>query len=260
MSLRDIIFREIREEYNARGDRSFLYSWLRNGKLREKCEENPAKEAAIVHKTATDLMYNLGYPLAEKREKTEARSRTHNTALDLIDAWYSERGHTSSAFSESAADVSELQKLFIMLNEGRYTEALIPVKVDRITGGGLYIVGKALYPEHRFPYDDHYSCGLCIIAEWRRSADKSGVSLNYGDFGNEDLGACKNVKDALSFFENSLSENMVDYLNEMQNLNRYMPANCPESLKQYFADYDEDDDFGILTEENIREAKAEVEV
>ena len=61
---RDIVFEDIRSDYNNNGERSFLYGYMRDGKLKDKCEKNPAKEKSLVHRAVTDLMYNYGYRLS----------------------------------------------------------------------------------------------------------------------------------------------------------------------------------------------------
>ncbi len=69
-ALRDEIFGAIREDYRKYGKYSFLYKYLRNGKLKDKCDKDPGNEEKFVHKAATDLMYNYGFPLAVKTGKS----------------------------------------------------------------------------------------------------------------------------------------------------------------------------------------------
>lgn len=127
--LKDTIFCDIRSDYNQNQQDSFLYRYLKssNEQLKEKCTAKPEMEADYIHKAATDLMYNHGYPLAEKtlktgtdliltteelerkerarlkrqerakkkrqtngveKKKKNDRKRSNNTMLELIDAWY----------------------------------------------------------------------------------------------------------------------------------------------------------------------------
>jgi hypothetical protein len=144
------------------------------------------------------------------------------------------------------------------LNNCKRTQALIPVKVDRMTGAGLYIVGRENCPADRFPYDERHSCGLCILSDWILPEEGDGVCLNYGVYANEDLGACDSVEEALKFFDNYLRNNSDDYFAEIREMNGNMPDNTPEGLKKYFADYFEDDPFTEITEEDMAETKKEL--
>ncbi|MBO4375239.1 MAG: hypothetical protein J5829_09055 [Lachnospiraceae bacterium] len=259
MTLRDEIFEEIRNDYRINGKDSFLYRYLRKGKMKEKCEEEPAKEGTLIHKSATDLMYNLGYPLAKKssagqRNGAGSGTRTHNTALDLIDAWYAERGEFLTGGSRRKINEKELQDLFVVLNRNRKSKAFVPVEIDGLTGAGLYILGRDLYPENTFPYDGNHYCGFCIISDWIYATKEEGITLNYGNLFNQSLGACENVHDAVVFFETSLKEDKADYLYEIQNLNGDMPKGCPESQRFYFTGSDDGDDFDRITDEDRREA------
>ncbi len=312
MSLRDRIFDDIRSDYNKSGKASFLYQYLREGKLKERCDKNPGKEKALIHKAATDFMYNMGYPLAkekkdeaqpidpdaytemadgltfeeenrrlnvldphrlteeqegksrkqaeeaEKAKKAEEKpspSRTKNTALDMIDAWYSQRGCRLPEMSGSVASEEEYQKLFVALNNSKCTSAFVPVRIDPVTGAGLFILGRDYYPEGYFPVSRNYSCAFCIISFWSFDKDDpSGVRLECGTT-KENVGKCDDVKEALKFFEAELGENRQDGLFEIVNCNGNKPEQCPKSLEIYFADYEGWDDFDMITEDEMKESR-----
>lgn len=267
-TLRDIIFEDIRADYLDRGSGSVLYRFLKEGKLKEKCESEPAKEEARIEKAAVDLMYNHGYPLSKRDPKKG--SRTSNTALDLMDSWYLERGKYCPAFASEEVNETEWQELFEALNRERRTKALIPVKIDRLTTAGLYIMGKDLLPENprkkdRSRDNNDFSCGFAIIG-WAAENENKGMRLKFIEYMNNDLEGCISVKDALGIFKSSLIAGkdefsfggMEDYLFDIRNTNKNMPENCPESLKIYFADHDETDDFEI-SDEDLRSAREEYE-
>lgn len=315
-TLRDTVFLDIRKEYNNKGSASFLYRYLREGKLKEKCDADPENEAKHIHKAATDLMYNLGYPLAQKifkefadptlsqkeieeKEKArqqrreryrrqkeekngtpnglppkkdsagktpkEKRPRSHNTALDLMDAWYADTLRRKSSgplalFSENEINEADYQTLFEELNKAGKTGVIIPVKIDPLSGEGLYILGKDLFPKGEFQYDGGYSCGFAIISLFQIETDKNyGASLNFSFDQYANLGAPTLVSEAIKFFDNYINEDRANsgYMDEVWSRNGEMPQSCPESLKIYFSDYEAEDDFDKLTDEDRREAKAD---
>ena len=309
-TLRDTVFLDIRKEYNNKGSDSFLYRYLRAGKLKEKCDADPQNEANYIHKAATDLMYNLGYPLAQKvfkeqadptlsqkeieqieraREKRRERykkkkeensgkqkeenngtpksekakqPRTHNTVLDLMDAWYADTHRRNNAgpqslFPENEISETDYQKLFDELNKAKKTKAIVPVRIDPLSGEGLYIAGKDLFPKGEFRYSEKYSCGLCIISLFGiETGDvNQGASLGFGFDPDTTIGAPTNVSEAIKFFENLYIREDRSYMEEVWDLNGEMPDNCPESLKIYFSDYDKEDDFEKLTDKDLRESE-----
>ena len=292
--LRDIVFEDMRKDYNEHGESSFLYGYLRNGKLKDEIDKDPANEKAIVHKHATYLMYDHGYPLAKRNKKKKevdfafmedgisaeeekrrvrkitvparkdakkkkaaaASSRTSNKALDLLDAWFAARGGKSLSLRQSVASEEEYQQLFMALSKGRVSQAFVPIMVDPLIGAGLYILGRDYYPEGKFRYASDWYCGLCIISEWVLEKGE-GASLQFGIQSNSDndLKGCKSVREAIKFFECDLLDKRRDYLNEIQIWNPAAPAGCPEKLRMYFADYYEEDDFDTITDEDRKLAE-----
>lgn len=259
-TLRDIIFEDIRSDYNNNGEESLLYRFLREKKGAEKDK---------INKVATDFMYNHGYPLAKgkrkytdyatgevieketerktvKKEEKISKSRTSSTALGLFDAWYLERGARVLRKSKKQANEKDYQVLFDLLKYDHKNEkTFIPVYIDSTTGAGLYIMGKRLIPRDDWKYGKDFYCGLFISA-WVLPEGKDSI-IRYENYEQmDDLKECTSISEALKFFLNDLDELEVDYLNGIMNNNKNAPENCPGELKMYFADYDieKDKDFG----------------
>ena len=169
----------IRDDYISNGKDSFLYSYLLDEKydeIEKQCKTPNKTEDKVIHKMATDLLYNLGYPLSGKIIP-ENKRRSQNTALDMIDAWYEIRGNDRTLdASNTESDLMLYQDLYDILNNAHNTSALIPVRIDRETGIGIFIVGRDHYTE--FPYDWNVGpkryCGIGIFSDCSRQ-EKSGV-------------------------------------------------------------------------------------
>ncbi len=291
-TLRDIVFEDIRSDYNYKGDNSLLYRFFREKKQAEKnnkSKNESQQEEMIVQKdkiakAALDFMYNHGYSLAkgksnyvdyatgnlteketERRstnykEKKTAKSRTSSTVLDLFDAWYLERGDLALGSFKNRVSEKDYQNLFDLLkNDINRKKVLIPVSIDSVTGAGLYIMGKDLFPFDEWTYDRGIFCGLCVVSLWELTQSKGAyLCYEYKDY----LTKCTSIADAVKFFENDLGINRVDFLNQIYNFNGNSPESCPNNLKKYFADYDidEDEDFAKNTEDDRNEAMKDFEM
>ncbi len=98
---KDSVFDSIRADYIANGKDSVLYRFLLEGKMKEKCKGvTPKKRDQMIHKVATDLMYNLGYPLAAEKKVSEAKidiaefEENYSTKSKKEDYWYKEDKET----------------------------------------------------------------------------------------------------------------------------------------------------------------------
>ncbi len=263
-SLKDLAFKNIRSDFNDRFVESFLYGFLLEHKadLREKCKKskNPEK---LVYKAATDLMYNLGYPLSEKKKGSYV-SRSRNLALDMVDEWYKEYGSAILGASGQTVDYEGCQRLFEMLSKDKsFSKVLIPIIMDARLGIGLYIMGRDNYPRGTFGYSENYYCGLCMMADWQEDKENGLMLvpttfdyLFYSDRA-EEYDSCTIVRDAVLFFENAIIEEFDSCIEKIRDLNGRMPKDCPEGFKVFFSDYrgQKMDDFYINTDEDLEEAR-----
>ena len=263
-SLKDLAFKNIRSDFNDRFVESFLYGFLLEHKadLREKCKKskNPEK---LVYKAATDLMYNLGYPLSEKKKGSYV-SRSRNLALDMVDEWYEEYGSAILGASGQTVDYEECQRLFEMLSKDKnFSKVLIPIIMDARLGIGLYIMGRDNYPRGTFGYSENYYCGLCMMADWQEDKENGLMLvpttfdyLFYSDRA-EEYDSCTIVRDAVLFFENAIIEEFDSCIEKIRDLNGRMPKDCPEEFRIFFSDFNSQraDDIYVNTDEELDEAK-----
>ncbi len=263
-SLRDDILKDICEDYKKSGTDSFLYQYILNVKCKEECDREPEKAEAIAKKRIVDLMYNLGYPVAKRGGKPARKVRSHNTLLELMEAWCERKGLSvlPDAYS-GPVDTEKYQKAFEAMNDAKKTEGLIPIKVDASTGGGLYIIGKDLYDKDSFPYPGSYSCGIGIIGDVDNRENEVVICmyarLEQGDFDFAPWasGDFPNVKEAVAWYDNVFLKS-DDRLNGMRERNGIAPKGMPDGFSKYFEDGYEDD-FNILTDENMEETARELE-
>ncbi len=267
-------FENIIDDYLDRGEESVLYKYLREGRLKEKCDKADATaQKRLIRKAAVDLMYNVGYSIASRafdrrkadleyglrndglteKELKEYQSRYegkkynakkgkrttkengsigrgNNTLLDLLDRWYDEVGPSNGGIYQGVSasqqpDLNACQSLFELLSRSRdFEEAAVPLKVDPLVGGGVYIVGKLLFGDKgdMFPYGDNYHCGLGILYP----------DIDYGlemllDPGENS--GFPNVSEAFAFFEHDGSR-----MERLQGFNGKAPKGVPDIFKKYF--------------------------
>ena len=233
--IKDEALEQICEDYKLNGRKSFIYKyiWANEEKLQKKCEGLPKKEREkIISKRVRDFLYDL-------------TTRSNNTALNMIDSWYSLQNRKKNR-SLGDMSIEQYQKLFDTLQvDSESDSVLIPIRIDSKTGAGLYIVGKNNYLDGCFKYNSNYHCGLDILSNWENDE-------------LEQLGQCTSVKEAVKFFEATLSLYEEDILSEIRSLNGNMPKGCPKKLQQYFADYIPcEEDVLKITEADLEDTKKE---
>lgn len=257
----------IRNDYNNRKKKSdsFLYKYLLEGKMRERCAgaKSVREIDAIIHKAATDLMYNLGYPLSENAVPKD-KARSHNTALDLVDAWYSRRGVSVAAARGGGVDdfdPEEYQRLYDFLNTAGKTSVLIPVRVDSETGMGIYIVGRDHYVE--FPYENpRQACGIGILADWfsdygekpDKRVDELRLSLAVGTM--DEPADYVNIAEANKWYTRlyGVGEERYGFFREC---NGEAPDGLPERFMRYF-ESGKEDDFEVIKSEEREKTRREL--
>lgn len=264
---REETFIRIRNDYNAHkpsGRGSFLYQYLLEGKMKEKCAgaKSPKEIDSIIHKAATDIMYNLGYPLSENIVPKN-RLRSHNTALDMIDAWYSMQGDdiTIAAGGTENFDPEAYQQLYEFLNKIGSTSVLIPVRLDNETGMGIYIVGRDHYTE--FPYENsRQACGIGLLTDWfsdyeadpEERMDELRLSLAVGTM--EEPADYPNIEEANKWYTRLYGRD-EDRYGFFRECNGAVPDGLPQRFKRYF-EAEEGGGFDIITEEELEQTKREL--
>ncbi len=283
-------FENIIDDYLDHGEESVLYKYLREGRLKEKCDKADADARdKLIKKAALDLMYNVGYSIPgrvfdrrkayleegswngtltekEKKEyldkfdgkkyngkKTRKKSkdgtntgkknsnkengaigRGNNTLLDLLNRWYMDRDYSWAGTQVTKSSVQgptleECQNLFEILSASKECENVaVPLRIDPMVGGGVYIVGKKVYGYRGdlFPYSNNYHCGLGILCPEKTEYGLE-MTLDQGaDNGFPD------VSEAFKFFEND-DTGMVT-LREDFNGKASVPEDIPEVFASYF--------------------------
>lgn len=266
---REETFIRIRNDYNAHkpsGRGSFLYQYLLNGKMKDKCADakSSAEVDSIIKKAATDLMYNLGYPLSENVVPKD-KLRSHNTALDIIDAWYSMQGESMMIAAGGGTehfDSEMYQKLYDFLNTTGNTSVLIPVRLDHETGMGIYIVGKDHYTE--FPYDNpRQTCGIGLLTDWfsdyelspEERLDELRLALAVGTI--EEPADYPNMEEANKWYTRLYGRD-EDRYGFFRECNGTAPDGLPAQFKRYF-EAEEGDGFEKITDEELEQTKKELE-
>ena len=270
----------IREDYIEKGEESFLYRHIVNTKNDEidKMLRKPGNKGRdrkwAVHKLARDLMYNLGCPLSGNRP-VSGKARSNNTALDMIDKWCdmnSIAGKADNTYRQVSSfdgdfDPKPYQELFDELNRNNCTGAFVPVRIDPQTGAGFAIVGRDHFL--KFPADapgKSRACGIAIFCQWTSGHTVGGIrGKNFRDMNlsfEYDEKECPDLKptisEADSWFRALITENRSELFDSIILCNRDYTGklrNIPETLKQYF--YEADDDFDLITDDDLNEAKAE---
>ena len=276
-------FIHIRDDFNAhkpKGRGSFLYRYLAEGRCREAYEKerDPQKADDIIYKVASDLMYNQGYPLTGKiLEKN--RKRAHNTMLEMLDAWYLQRGFIRDSaffpkgrgdfiFSEdfpeeggNEFDIEAYQILYERLNQEKRTKAFMPVRIDSETGVGFYIIGRDHYVE--FPYEDpEQACGIGIISDWMSDSDsdkedrEEDIHLNLTIGSMEDPMDFPSIAEANSWFVNRLYQDAKERFAFFRECNGVFPQGVDKRFKKYFMEQTElEESIDVITEEDKEETK-----
>ena len=144
--------------------------------------------------------------------KTEKSGKHKNTALDMVDRWES-----SNEIDDFSCEVLyELIK-----RDDQYSEVIIPLKVDKETGTGLYAIGNDRWPNSdfkRFP-----GC-YCQLGIYSASTLSDEFEYRFWDGGYPD------IKVALEFY-NSARIELLD--NAFDNTVTF-PKGAPKVFEKYF--------------------------
>ncbi len=265
---------------------------LREKNEKKKKKEKPAAELldkasdeirnCLIEQSAAQLLYDLGYPLGKDRRGR--KSSAQNTALDLIDAWCSERGTDGAHIQAGTAfDEEAYQELYDLLNKEKKTRALIPVRIDPETGMGIYIMGRELYPSGeeaywKYRFDSLYrytgkarymSCGISFVGCWMESStegepDHLTISFHTaegdGEEEEEELRGFPDIEEANTWFIRNFLEaqDQEKRFFAFLEYNGKAPKGLPEQFLKYFgrAAPKASDDLAPYSEEDRAEMMA----
>lgn len=178
---------------------------------------------AAVRRDAQTFLYDAG------------RKKDRNLAL--LDAYCESRGLTlngggGSGGALTAAERERWERLFALLRKEKRRGCLLPIRVDPLTGAGLYIVGSAYYPEgmiwrEKSPQACYYACFYLDEA-----AAEGDISLIFRSFQEELEAMCAlpDLTEAERWYRAMLREDGRGFYRR----NGPAPAGCPEELKRYF--------------------------
>lgn len=204
-----------------------------SGELRSLLEREKTTESKLnaihgrlldsaVRRDAQTFLYDAG------------RKKDRNLAL--LDAYCESRGLTlnggGSGGALTAAEQEQWERLFALLRKGKRRRCLLPIRVDPLTGAGLYIVGSAYYPEEmiwpeKLPQACYYACFYLDEA-----AAEGDISLLFRSFQEELEAMCAlpDLTEAERWYRAMLQEDGRGFYR----CNGPAPAGCPEELKRYF--------------------------
>ncbi len=305
--LKDTVFNEIRADYVTNEKDSFLYRFLLEGKLKEKCSGvSVQKKDQMVRKAAIDLMYNLGYPIAAEKRVAKARanvedietefarkkvklieynmknpnkrldiekakkevetkrqkalseaedkkknskgrkSQHNNTALELIDAWCTQRGFSGNDEKEiPEEDCERMYEILVNIEESEY--AIIPLRVNKMVGGGVYIVGDGLLKTDG-------PRGYCqLILYLPKTVQKNSNEEFYFTICPDDRGF-DNVRTALDFYDNGVNTE----IKMIRSMNEAAPDGTPDTFMRYFVNDKDDEPIDWRFDEGLTEEELEL--
>jgi hypothetical protein len=127
--LKDFVFNEVRSDYVINRKDSFLYKFLLEGKMKDKCcglDQN--KQEKVIHKAATDLMYNLGYPLSAEKNVEKLKSEL----ADYDNVKQKARERMAAASINEAARINKK----VIEKEQSLNERLAEAEAERIKDKG----------------------------------------------------------------------------------------------------------------------------
>lgn len=195
---------------------------------------------------AKTFMYDAGFPLSAEQEETIDR-RKKDRLLDMFNDYCEEKQlflQRRSFAGQDAQGLSSGQKqrieaFYQQLRQSRRGESmLIPIRIDPLTGVGLYIVGRRYYRQ-TVPNLSRSIQGSCCYAvfflddippeddpdipEEERQVFLRCIEDDERDFPHLD--------EALSWYKKSCRENGCRYF---RFANGEAPAGCPKELRLYF--------------------------
>lgn len=198
------------------------------------------KKKAFEEELSKDLSEAEENRKSNRGRKGQKSGKAHNnTALDLVDRWVSERGYGSGTGDE--ADLEDCEKMYSLLKGSpEYARVRIPIRIDRETGAGVYIIGNEYYPGR-----SRIKGKSCQLAIFYPSGDTDDYEIVLWDEGYP------TVKEAFRFFAGTV---IMESLRTITMDNDKAPEGTPEEFIKYFGRDDlYMDDVLSFTEEEYSE-------
>ena len=223
---------------------------------------------------AKTWLYDAGFP---SRKEKDAKPRKIDRSFQLIDRFFEEKELTiqsviSNADSSDASLKDDAKVLFsLMRKDPDYSRAVVPITVDPSSGTGLYIYGIESDDKNtgysfgnnrvlqRLVNNEGYSCYFTVF-EYRYS-ERIGDE-DYPETGPARLTYLQHVinegsEDECTGYPN-IEDAWHDYVQTVSRKDSYFPyenisapQGCPEYFRQFFSDYDPDQNIDESDDLNI---------
>ena len=173
-------------------------------------------------------------------EQQDLVPRKMDKSLDLMDMLFFKENLnnpfsriTSSRSSGEGSD-EELKnastKLLAALNAEKRDDVCIPLRIDRITGSGVYILGRRYYQGENFEImrrKGQYSRFGIVQPSWGISQDDIFEVRDIYEWERDDY------QDVVDIWQNEVIDDVIE---DMVSYNGQAPDGCPESLLKWFSD------------------------
>ena len=162
------------------------------------------------------------------------RKRRKDRMMDLVD-YCQENG--LSMFQDQRAVPSEEEQaaceaLYQSLRQSRNRRVLVPIRMDPMSGAGLYIMGADYFKRGFYPSAGEGGC-CCYACFYLSDLEVGDITsfICYPD-DNADQSGFPSLKEALSWYNKWCVPMAMDFYKDV---NGTPPPNCPPALRCYFA-------------------------
>lgn len=194
--------------------------------------------------------YDMGFRQVKDSEETwqmdsgveqpDLTPRKMDKSLDLMDMLFFKDNlnnpfsRISSSGSSGEGSDEELKnastKLLEALNAQKRDDVCIPLRIDRITGSGVYILGRRYYQGENFEImrrKGQYSRFGIVQPSWGISQDNIFEVRDIYEWERDDY------QDVVDIWQNEVIDDVIE---DMVSYNGQAPAGCPESFLKWFSD------------------------
>lgn len=196
---------------------------------------------SLIKKDAAAWMYDAGYPLLKRAERSSGRLRKADHTMDLLDVFFRERGEAFGGGASAVFDLDQsrgdIAKLFSGLNkEDKGRNVIVPLAIDSDTGTGLYIIGiDHLKMDRRRGYGKDHSCCYNVVypSQWESfDKDKETIAIKYDIQSFESKLDDAYYEYAAFISDKDEAEGSACYF--FRRINGSPPEGCPLAYVKYF--------------------------
>lgn len=206
---------------------------------------------SLLQREAEDYLYNLGHGRKGNRDMAILEAYLENRYGGASQGgvgpsagleFYYRKGSRSGQLP-SGEEVAQLQQLYEALQQGGYSEALVPICIDGRTGAGLYFMGTEYLREARLaPRGPGDVCRIACLYLQDLELLMEGSQATWSIWSGpreklEEMCSYRDVEEALTWYGYLLEGGPRapdDLLAYFQNGNNYPPPGCPPAFLRYF--------------------------